>query len=444
MADWFVDDAATDNLGTGTWDDPVKYLWLEDGSSNPGLFTRASAPAAGDTVYVQEAHSEIHTSSFTLTNNGTADNLISIVGVKGFNSGSPLVLEDKGGCFLGFSAPGSGLDITLAPNLSIIGFTIATGDEIREAFFSTEACLFLKSCIITLERSATSHCKIYIGNTSEVLVRLEDCDISFASAGRIYWSSRLEMYNCTVLRSGGIPGASTFYNIANGGCITIKDCDLSQETNASVFGHSSDSEALVGIVENSHLATGSSLFNGILYPSTRYTSINSAPSYSGSGEMEFLDKFGSCTSDTSVYRTGGTELDGAGYSLLITPSANIAKETPFILPLVTTPFDGTTATTFEFFLANTSRNLNDCDVEIVVSYNDTINGGNKVRVSSNPNCFISSILLPTDASSWVGGMTFIQKISIHIPEDGANVVARFSLRVSCVESFYLDPSPNIV
>ena len=45
MADWFVDDAAADNTGTGAWNDPFKYLYLTDGS-NLGLMLSGTQPAA--------------------------------------------------------------------------------------------------------------------------------------------------------------------------------------------------------------------------------------------------------------------------------------------------------------------------------------------------------------------------------------------------------------
>ncbi len=230
MAYWFVDDSATDNTGTGAWDDPLKYLWKDT-----GLFSIASPPEAGDTVYVLKGHSELLTTTLIMVSNGTANNPINIVGVDSFNSGSPTTLAAKSNCVVGFASSLGGYDINVntSGGLCFFQFKLVVGDQFRAGALSNETRIMLENSEMSFLRKGYG---FYIGDSSDVItLELRNTDLDFAFTNQ---EIEIKTFANFIWHGGTLKrGVSTlFKNCYYGVTVDVVGVDLSHADLDYLFG----------------------------------------------------------------------------------------------------------------------------------------------------------------------------------------------------------------
>lgn len=324
MADWFVDDAATDNTGTGAWDDPLKYLWLQDGSSNPGLFGIGSPPAAGDTVYVLKDHVEDHgSSSLTLTNNGTKATPIKIIGVDSFNSGSPDTPASTQSCVVKHSGGASGADIISVGSLYIDRFTFEAGDEFR--FTNTNTYFVLENGLLKILRNLYGGIYVNPGISSEIQITLINSDIEFAYPNghiHLYYGIKFSWYGGTLT-----DGTETLFSVFDQeGEVDIRNVDLSNTDVSYLIGSLSGLDARVNAS-----FVGCKIGSGVSVVDSSILSKDSRIYVYGSNsniiyEWQEYCYEGSIVSATNCKRSGGATYDGTnGYSAKMVSSANTGE-----------------------------------------------------------------------------------------------------------------------
>jgi len=445
MADWFVDDAAADNTGTGAWNDPFKYLYLTDGS-NLGLMLSGTQPAAGDTVYVLDGHVEDFTAGkFTLSNNGTYDATVKFKNVSSFDSGTPTTKGADAGCRLGHTTQSSGYDVVIDPNLEIYGFHIVAGDEIflTNKAFTGNAALLIDSCLIEQLRVGMYDINIGGITAAEQINTIINTGFKFADDGRIeIQGGTYRLIDCwderqaspTEIFSPGLNGVNLFIN---GG-------DFSSSGATELFKVQADSKSTVIDLVDVKLAAGVTM-NTAPITATVVRLINSG-SVVGNGGLWLRSSAGSITDETTNVRTGGAQVDGSGYSLEFMPDSSCSAGHQLVFGSQEQAVDFSTSKTVDIYIANSTRDLTDAEVYVELSYSEYNEAGHKIVTSRSANSSIFGVTIADDTSStWAGGLIYMQKISITAggATDGRKGVMRLQIIAATDVNFFVDPLPVI-
>jgi len=445
MPKWFVTSTATDNTGTGAWDDPFKYLYLTDGS-NLGLMLSATPPAAGDTIYILDGHVEEFSSGLiTLSSNGTYDATVKFKNVASFNSGTPTTKGADAGCKIGHVSAAVGYDIKIDPNLEIYGFHIVAGDEIflTGKVFSGSAALRIEDCL--LEQLRVGLFDINIGGVSaaEQINTIVNTGFKFASTGRIeVQGGEYRLIDCWDERTS-TPN-EIFTQGANGIVLHVIGGDFSSGGATELYKIQVDSKSSLIELTDVILPAGVTMSN---LPTTATTArlINSG-SVIGNGGLWFRTNAGHITDETTNVRTGGAQIDGAGYSLEFNPSGSCSSGNPLVFETQEMPVDFSASKTIDVCIANATRDLTDSEVYVELSYSAYNAAGHKIVDSRSANSNIVGVTITDDTSStWGGSLTYMQKISITDggATDGRDGVMRLQIISTTDVGFFVDPLPVI-
>jgi hypothetical protein len=442
MADWFVDDAATDNTGTGAWNDPLKYLWLT--STEVGIMTNttlgggSSSVAAGDTVYVLDNHSEDHGSAaLTLTNNGTSASPIKIINVASFNSGSPNTLGTARGCFVGHTAAASTRDLSLKPGLDIYGFDFAAGDNMNTNSFADNTVLTLRSSKLGVLRSGFD----FLFGPTSLNARIVGLDLWLGTVGAgevvVTGGLFLELHGGKI--SSGFTGTYIFQIGTNGGRILADSFDMSAASATTLLGGGNDEVCSVDFY-NSKIPSGITLSN----------TPNSGCEYKFMGcsngvnddMTHYAQNAGNVVDETTIVRTGGSAT-----ALLMQPNTNVSSSNELKTVEIAVNADFSSSKTIDVYIGNNTRDLNDTEIRMGVAVPTNATGGSTYSENTGANWLVSATNHTDDTgSTWGGaGLTYMQKMSITVggASAGRSGDAVITIFLSVDLDVYVDALPVV-
>ena len=405
MAIWWVSSATGANSANGTaYTTPKKYLWLNDGTD--GLFIGAIKPAAGDTVYVLDGHSELSTLTTGINLTGGFDNKVKIINVASFNSGSPNTLGAADGCVVGFTAIGAGRDIFLKNGLYIYGFHFDAGDQVGGI---TQGSIVLDSCKLQQRRVGVGYSINLAGGADDAHFKGIDCryEPNASYTGGLSAGSYL-----VELIGGELIGFDIgFSGFANGITLRVDGLDFGAVTSLYSISTGTGYEAIDINIKNSLIPSG------VTIPETNTPSqkalVTNCKTTAGSNAEHLRMFAGSTDSETTNVRTGGAEVEGVGYAYEMLPNTNVGIGTELQCPTITGSADFSTSKTIDIYIANTTRDLQDDEVYVRLSYPTYNQGGNTVVSSKSTNWLVAPATIADDTVSiWGGSPTYMQKISI--------------------------------
>ena len=447
MADWFVSSATGANSNSGTvYTAPKKYLWLDDGTA--GLFNGASAPAAGDEVFTLDGHAEEPTAVMTMTGGAAAGAaLIRIINVASFNSGSPTTLGTARGCVVGppDSTYTSGRDIRLAPGLDIYGFTFKAADELVGHYdFGT---LKLKGCRLQQNRVGTIKL-IQLSSTSAGLFvcDFEDVWYKFASSAH---EAGVSCAGVKLTQKGGKFETTVnqgFGGFLDGAQVHVSEFDWSNATTFTATSAGGDGSILDVSIKNSYLPATFTIPIEMSNAGQEIVATNCKNAV-GSGAEYFTQYCGLVSSETTAVRTGGAEIDGAGYAYEMTPNTRVSEGCPLKCLTITGNADFSTSKTVDIYIANTTRDLTDVEAYAVLSYPTYNAGGNTFASSQGANAVLSATTIADDTTStWGTSPTYMQKMSITVggATDGREGPYQITVFLSVDVDVFVDPLPVVV
>ena len=438
MVDWFVSSATGVNSNNGTaYTTPKKYLWESDGTL--ALFLGATKPLAGDTVYVLTGHNELQTAEYALVG-GALENEqpIKIISVASFNSGSPNTLGAPASCFVGLTTYVAqkltlkagfymyGLHIRAAETLGVIG----TGQ------------LVMEECKLQGNRSGTTRA-IAIGGGQGCESTFINCRFENASA----LNTGLFMeHGVANIIGGGFDSTMAYLvkTMSNGSQLYVDGMDLSNVDGLAVDGTGSVDEAMVIHAKNCLVKSGFT-YPTILSPVHSVLATNNKTTTGSNSEFSSQGA-GILQSETANVRTGGAKVDGVGYAYEMLPNTDVAIHNPLRCLTITGQADFSISKTIDIYIANTTRDLNDLEINFDLSYPTYNQGGNTIANCKGANWLVAPTNHADDTgSTWGGSPTYMQKMSVTAggATDGREGPYQIVVWLSVDVDVFVDPLPVI-
>ena len=412
MTDWFVDDAAADNTGTGAWDDPLKFLW--ETSTEVGIMTNstlgggAASVDAGDRVFVMDGDDETgSTAAITLTNNGTAASPIQIIPVAGFASGSPTTLGTARSNVVGHASAASGRDITLQNGLILWGIHIKAGDEILGLPNDNDVIHLIK-CRLEVLRSGGLHIalsSISAGKESKAV--LDDVWFKFTSPNT--GSIKVNGHGIVTIRGGKVESGSAthlFDSNVNGLLLDADAFDMSAWTGTNILNNASD-EAATAVFKNCKTPSSFTYVASTPAASAEYLFMGCSNGVNNA-QVHFAQFSGNVVDEGTIIRQGG-----AADSILMQPNTNVSLANPLRCINIGGKADFSSSKTIDIYIGNATRDLNDTEIYGILSYPAYNTGGNKTADNRGANWLAAAANHADDTgSTWDGGgLTYMQKMS---------------------------------
>ncbi|MEZ0150128.1 MAG: hypothetical protein AB9Q19_12560 [Candidatus Reddybacter sp.] len=410
MTIWFVDSVLGDNANSGlVYTAPKKYLWESDGT--PGLLLGATAPAAGDNVFVLTGYDEPQTVSISMAGVGSAidEEPINIISVASFNSGSPNTLGAARSCYVGGTSYQSGFDIYLAGGFYFYGFHFEPRDEITCS--NADGTLVLEGCKLQSTRAGATR-NINLGMGAGQLFRYIDCrfeNVTALNAGMTVEGARVELIG------GGFDStmSKAFKSVVNGAHVYLDGVDMSNVDGLAPDGVGGANESIVLHAKNCVVKSG------FTYPTLTRAShtvlATNNKTAAGSNSEYSAQSMGIVQSETTNVRTGDAKVDGVGYAYEMLPNTDVAKHNPLRCLTITGRADFSTAKTVDIYIANTTRDLDDLEINFDLSYPTYNQGGNTIKNCKGANWLVAPTTHADDTgSTWGGSPTYMQKMSVTV------------------------------
>ncbi|MBL4781781.1 MAG: hypothetical protein JKX92_06020 [Porticoccaceae bacterium] len=446
MAIWWASSATGANSNDGTsYTTPKKYLWVNDGTS--GLFYGAIKPLAGDTVYVLDGHIEDPGASLVMAGGAaTGDELIRVINVASFNGGSPDTLGVARGCLVGAPDNGyiAGRDISLRGGLDIYGFTFTAGDEIFGN--NGTGVLKLKGCRLKQNRLGATR-KLALSDTSLGLFTcyFEDVWYSLASTNHSYG---VICAGVKLVQTGGkfeSPVAYGFSGFQDGAQIHISEFDWGNVTTLTSSTANGDGAVLDVDIRSSYLPATFSIQSGTSSPG-QVVKITNCKNAAGSNSEYLMQYSGLVSSETTIVRTGGAEIDGVGYSYEMTPNTKVSGGNPLKCLTISGHADFSTSKNIDIYIANNVRDLNDTEMYFTLSYPTYNQGGNTLANSQGATALLNPTTIPDDTTSiWGGSQAYMQKMSVTAggATEGREGPYQIDIFLAVDVDVFADPKPVI-
>jgi hypothetical protein len=415
----------------------VYYVRSTDGndSDNGSTWTLAkasivgalTAAAAGDTIYVSQAHNRTTASSYTYPAKGTATLPVSVICVND-SAMPPTALAETAIESMTVTAAGNIIGFPSA--LSFInwyGINFRSSREIQ--FFPTNPQFFTK-CSFQLLNATTPCVWDFNPVTYQASTNLQYHECTFSAA---HTGSYMQFFNsydygafsdvwtcsCSILFKGcvftGTAPAVLFKwtSINWTSFITLDGCDLSLLGAASYLCANSDnvSQGSKIYLRNCKLNAnlGGVLQNAMTNPGTPDITVENCDSGNSNVRSEWYRYQGYVETNTAVVRMGGASNGTSSFSWLATANSFVSIVTPLELPAIVTWFNATGLqrnATISFMHEGTS-DLGSTDIWAEIEYQGDANSPKTSFISSRPATYplsINATTYPDDSSSnWVPG-----------------------------------------
>lgn len=418
------------------------------------LVGAAAIDAAGDNIYVSQAHSETTGSAVTLSFAGTASNPVKVICVN--DAAEPPTAV----------AATALMATTGASTITIGGCVYVYGIEFRGGS-SGNGTINLGNSASTKQKYENCIFNLFGNNTSQRLVAnsgsstnpgditLENCYVKFSNAGNGLQGG----YGKLVWRGGGMLSGGTnptimFYNGNNTNRIAftweIDSVDLSAAS-SSLNLFQASTNGTQGYIANSKLPASwtGSLFTGTFLPYDRIAMYN-CDSADTNYRLWIEDYSGSIVSETTIVRTGGATDGTTPISWKMTTSAN-ANE--YVAPLISDPISvwnettGSAKTVTVEIIHDSVTALTDAEVWLEVTYLGTSGYPlGSVITDHRADILATAVSQTSSSETWTTtGLTNPnkQKLSVSItPQEKGFITARVFVGKASY-TIYVDPEITV-
>jgi len=414
----------------------------------------AAIDAAGDTIYVSQAHSESTAAAITIALAGTAANPVKVI------CGNDAAEPPTSAASTAIVATTGASNITIGGSCYVygVGFICATSGAGSIGLGNSAALKqTYESCIFNLN-GANSSSRIRIGTTSPSNpgeIAWNDCDIKFSNTAQgIEGQHGQFTWRGGSLLSGGSNPVAIFLNGAQSNRIAftwiIKDVDLvNAASTLNLF--TAGSNGTRGRIANCKLPASwsGSLITGTLIPYDRISMYNcdSGPT---NYRLWIEDYAGAITSETTLVRTGGAT---DGTTPISWKMVSNASTNEYVAPLVSDPISvwqetvGSSITATIEILCDSATNLTDAEVWVEVEYLGT-SGYPLGSVASDHRATILTTAADQTTSSTTWTTTGManpnkQKLSVTFtPQEKGLLTARVYLAKTST-TIYVDPEITV-
>lgn len=405
MADRFVDDGG-DNTNGLTWGTAYTSLLALESAEASFLTT------SGNRVIFGAAHNDATSYSadktFTLPSSGlpvifissTEDTGASTTITPALGTGRQIDTSNNGANTYGLVLDGA---------VALIGMRIRSGANISISVDANESSALYKVTFLPGHNGitnlpATTNCRVYdltVDCTSDSGTAINDVFQSFPAS---------EVEKVTILnasnRTGQIVQSSAFH-VAG---LDVSSCTGSGMDVFTAIGGS-------GSCQGRNVKTPGT-YNAFDVPSSSYMSrcmVTNMGSTFDEGAMAYVDHSMEMFS-SSVYRTGGAEIEGVAGSWYITRTTAYNSELAYsVSPWIVGDVASTGSKTFTVCIANNTQNYDNDEVWLEIEYYPTA-GSPLSDLASNARQATSIVATPTthaaDASTWSNSPTYKQKLEV--------------------------------
>jgi len=366
-----------------------------------------------------------------------------VIAVASFNAGSPNALANPRSCDI-YNTDGSGRDIQLgAGGFYFYGFTFNAGDEITGISAAGE--IYFEGCRLKQQRLGGAYNIQFSSGTTDASTTCKDVLFSLnasCTTGITVGTGRVEIIGGGI-EVAGAAGNTVFSGFGNGGVLLVDGFDMSLADDAWPTGVGSGSESF-------HLDIRNSLTSmGMAFPEFAHASCSALVTNCKNGtgiEERYRGAQGSVDTETTNVRTGGAQVEGAGYSYEMLPNTTVGEGCPLRCLTITGHADFSTSKTVDIYIANTTRDLKDNEINFDLSYPTYNQGGNTVVNCKGANWLVAPTTHADDTgSTWGGSPTYMQKMSVTAggATDGREGPYQIQIWLSVDVDVFVDPLPVI-
>jgi len=392
-------------LSTGSNTSPYE-TWAKAATT---LVTAAAAAAAGDTIYVSNAHTETAAGQAIAFTNGTMAAPIHVV------SGTPDATSGITAMTIGGEVKSSNTTFTITGTFDIYGMkfegTSASATTMTVGNVGT-ATPYFEECTFTLS-GTSSGSKFLFGYTSTgasfPLIRLRRCHFKTAQSGQhIAIEGTVNIEDCDWVSGTSQPASVFIIGAAGrGGRLLVSGMDFNNlSTSFDVFAVGGTTQ--FGSVRNSRMPASwtGDIFSAL--PSSGGTCWELLNYAIGTADTNYrfwtADARGQCREDITIYRTSGAaDETPRNYSMRMQSSANVAYPGNSLrsLPISKRVTPGTVTATVHI-LHDGAAFVTDKEVWLEVEYLDT-SGYPLSSIATSAAAFnVTASSLQNSGEAWTG------------------------------------------
>jgi hypothetical protein len=358
--------------------------------------------AAGDTIYVSQAHAESTGSSLTCATPGTLASPCKII-CANYSAAPPTTLATSGSV----STTGAS-SYTISGQVYVYGlsFNVGSGGSGVPSFSAggtTATQVVLDNCVINITSTSAGASITLSGASNSPLgsaVTVLNSTFKFANAGqKVNTSVQVEIYNCTLDGSGSIPTILFSPGSTRASTVLIRDCDFSAMTTGKSLFDSANSSIGTFRLYGCSIGSGTAYSNGATTTTAAGLSIiENASSTTGTYSFYYEKYNGSVRDETTLVKTGGASDGTTPWSMKYTTNAN-ANFGAFAFNIIPLPAVWNTALTSKTItvdiLHDSVTALTNADIALEVVYytgtaTRTIGVSNANTIIGTPTAHASS------------------------------------------------------